>query len=351
MKYLALHCKDLPVLFKTIREKHRIVAPVRKENQFIFAEVHDSAEMALDYIPTILPPKKYFLPQHEDLVQFQFGKIQASPVESDTKSTVIFGMHTCDIAAIACLETVFHNDPFDSFFCNREKSLIIIGYECLKPCDDKATCLTMDTHLPRGFYDLMITASKEQYILQINSDAGFQLIKDSGLWNEELTKQEETLKNELNTIREQKRAHFTTPLKPTFHQLYQLFDHSYDSPVWEEVGAKCLSCGNCTMVCPTCYCFDIYDELDLKLNEGTRRRVWDSCQLHDFALVASGENFREKRESRQRHRFFRKFSYPVKKYNKYFCIGCGRCTRTCMAKISLIETVNSLAKEYDNAKR
>jgi sulfhydrogenase subunit beta (sulfur reductase) len=81
---------------------------------------------------------------------------------------------------------------------------------------------------------------------------------------------------------------------------------------------------------------------------GNRKRIWDSCQLEEFAEVAGGENFRKERASRQRHRFYRKFNYPVKKYNKMFCTGCGRCTRSCVADISLIETVNDLTKEYKN---
>ena len=106
--------------------------------------------------------------------------------------------------------------------------------------------------------------------------------------------------------------------------------------------AKCVSCGNCTAVCPTCYCFDIYDDVELDMSGGERKRTWDSCQLEEFAVVAGGENFRKERSSRQRHRYYRKFNYSVEKYNKYFCTGCGRCSRACMAGIELKETLNSL---------
>jgi len=74
-------------------------------------------------------------------------------------------------------------------------------------------------------------------------------------------------------------------------------------------------------------------------------RRWDSCQNEEFAKVAGGENFRKARGARQRHRYMRKFHYPVEKYSRYFCTGCGRCSRTCMAKINLKETINSLIKE------
>lgn len=351
MKYFSLAKKDLPFLFEALKENKHIVAPVRKENQYIFTEVTDFSQITLDYLPTILPPKKYFLPPHEDLVNFQFGKVQATPIAGDLVPTVVFGMHTCDIAAVACLEIVFHNDPFDWFFTNREKSLFIVGYECMKPCDEKATCRIMDTHLPRGFYDLMLTDAGEKYILHVNSQAGYERIMASQLFKAEDETLYEGLKEELSSLRKKKQEKFPVNLKATYQELYPVFKNCYEHPLWEEIGARCLSCGNCTMVCPTCYCFDLYDEMDLKLQTGTRKRVWDSCQLHDFALVASGENFREKRSGRQRHRFLRKFYYPMVKYNKYFCIGCGRCTRTCMAHISLLETVNHFAEEYHHAQR
>jgi len=92
----------------------------------------------------------------------------------------------------------------------------------------------------------------------------------------------------------------------------------------------------------------MYDDVTLDIKSGERKRVWDSCQLEEFAEVAGGENFREERSSRQRHRYYRKFSYSVKKYKKIFCTGCGRCTRTCMAGISLVDTINVLAKENKN---
>ena len=106
-----------------------------------------------------------------------------------------------------------------------------------------------------------------------------------------------------------------------------------------------MGCTNCNAVCPTCYCFDVVDEVSSNLNDGDRYRVWNYCQMDDFAKVATGEDFRTGRDARQRHRYFRKFKYSVLKYNKYFCTGCGRCTRTCMAGISLIDTVNALLDE------
>ena len=80
----------------------------------------------------------------------------------------------------------------------------------------------------------------------------------------------------------------------------------------------------------------------MTLTEGERVRSWDSCQLDEFASVAGGENFREARSARQRHRLMRKGKYLYEKFDELGCVGCGRCIRTCTAKISIVESYNAI---------
>jgi ferredoxin len=126
----------------------------------------------------------------------------------------------------------------------------------------------------------------------------------------------------LNTI--------TTP----YAELPQLLAAHPESKLFGELAEKCFSCGSCNLVCPTCYCFDVQDEVSLKLNEGERVRFWDGCLLDGFARVASGENFREDREERIRHRIFRKGKYIFEKYGEHGCVGCGRCASACLPDIA-----------------
>ena len=146
-------------------------------------------------------------------------------------------------------------------------------------------------------------------------------------------------------LRESKEARFKHELPSKIEELPRLLEESYASEVWTELGEKCLACGNCTNVCPTCYCFDLVDEPELDLTTGRRSRIWDSCQSETFAKVAGGESFRASRSDRQQHRFQRKFHYPVNRYGRIFCTGCGRCSRTCMAGIDLKATLNALIEE------
>lgn len=341
MRYVYLAKADLGKFVECLKAHHRVVAPVKKENLFVFADVESADQISLDYIPTILPPKKYFFPQKEVLGEFKMGETSMEKTEVELEPTVIFGAHTCDIDGMECLDIVFHQDPADPYYKKRKKSIYVIGYECMSACDEYATCVTMDTHIPKAGFDAMMTDAGDKYIIQINSEIGDELVDKCGLFTEVSS---EEAKTKLKTLRKAKMAKFEENLKIDYKKLPEVFERSYNSKVWEDVGKRCVSCGNCTAVCPTCYCFDMYDTVELDMSGGDRKRVWDSCQLDEFAEVAGGENFREERSSRQRHRYFRKFDYPVKKYNKFFCTGCGRCTRACMAKISLIETVNDLTK-------
>ncbi|MFH1664524.1 MAG: 4Fe-4S dicluster domain-containing protein [Candidatus Omnitrophota bacterium] len=345
MRYVYLDKDGLGKFVDFLRKKYRVVAPVKKENLFVFDEVESAGEIILDYTPTIIPPKKYFFPQREKIGSFMMGDTALADTSIEVEPTVIFAAHTCDIDGLECLDAVFHSDPADPYYKKRKKAIMVIGYECMFPCDKNATCITMDTHNPKAGYDVMMTNAGSRYILHVNSEAGESLIKGNPVFKQA---DDGEAKAELKKLRAEKLKKFPVNLKPDFREIPGIFKRSYKSGVWEDVGKKCVSCGNCTAVCPTCYCFDIYDEVKLDITGGKRERVWDSCQLNEFARVAGGENFREERSSRQRHRYYRKFDYPVDKYNKFFCTGCGRCTRSCMAGISLIETLNDLTKENEN---
>ncbi|MCK5627948.1 4Fe-4S dicluster domain-containing protein, partial [Candidatus Bathyarchaeota archaeon] len=114
-----------------------------------------------------------------------------------------------------------------------------------------------------------------------------------------------------------------------------LLEKNYEErEFWEEHAEKCLACGSCVLVCPTCYCFDVKDQPNLSLNKGERIRTWDGCLLEDFAKVASGENFRATRLSRYRHRYFKKGKYLFDRFGFISCVGCGRCSSNCLPDIA-----------------
>ena len=339
--YVVLKKKDFNNFIKKLSSIKKVVAPVDKGcNNFAFEEVSSGEEVAIKYIPTILPPKKYFIPQTEKILEFDKSKNKWAPV-LEYKELIIFGVHTCDLAGIQCLNIVFTDKPKDINYIVRKDKIIIIGLECNEYCDEYASCNVMGNHLPKGGYDLFFTELKECFIVHVNTLGGENIIKKTGIFSDARTEQ----LNQLKELRERKRKIFKDEVDIDHKGLKGLFAKSFDSKIWDDLEKRCVSCGNCTNVCPSCYCFDIKDDINLDFNTGARYRIWDSCQNEDFAEVAGGESFREERGARQRHRYMRKFNYPVDKYSRYFCTGCGRCSRSCMAEINLKETINDLVKE------
>mgnify|MGYP001054816191 CR=1 FL=1 len=342
MAQVLIRKSNLAELVAFLTSQQKVVAPTPlSNNQYKFAEVNSLAEIALDYIPTILPPKKYCLPQHETLLKYDVTNGQQMQAVVEVEELLLFGVHTCDLAGIQCLNMVFSDRPRDLHYMIRKKYITLIGLECNTYCDGYANCAMLGNHLPKGGYDLFLSELEDCYFVDVNTHKGELLVEGSGLF-EPITS---AVENDLHALRKTKQEIFKSELPINYQDLPRLFEETFECDTWAQIGEKCLSCGNCTNVCPTCYCFDVIDEPDLDLNKGRRIRVWDSCQHENFAKVAGGESFREKRSDRKRHRFNRKFRYPLQRYRQVFCTGCGRCSRTCMAKIDLKATISALLEE------
>lgn len=343
-QYRILKKSLIKEFINTLTSLSKVTAPVyRGYNNYVFEEISSSDDVSLKYIPTIIPPKKYFLPKKETILEFKKGEdLKIEPV-TEYENLILFGVHTCDIAGIKCLNMVLSDKPKDTAYLIRKKHITIIGMECNEYCDEYASCAFVGAHLPTTGYDLMFTELREHYIVHVHSSKGMDIIEKVGIFKSANT---ENLQ-ELKELRDYKFKIFNNEVPTERRYLPDLFDRSFNASIWKELEYKCLSCGNCTAVCPTCYCFDIKEEVDLSLVSGERYRVWFSCQLDPFAKVAGGHDFRKDRSARQRHRFYRKFRYHIDRYGMVFCTGCGRCSRTCMADINLKEVLTSLIRESE----
>ena len=340
LQYCILRKDDLDGLITRLAKLQPLAAPVaRGSGTFAFAQVHDAREIALEYVPTILPPKKYFLPARETLLTFDVRRGMHTETVGNNEPLTLFGVHTCDIAGIQCLNMVFSERPRDYNYLLRKRRITVIGLECNRYCDEFANCALVGANLPSGGYDLFFTDLGDHFLVHVNTQAGDDIVDAVKFFTPAAAGHLEALR----ALREKKRGLFRNEVAVDPRRLPALFARALENPVWQDLDARCLACGNCTMVCPTCYCFDVRDELRIDLATGRRIRTWESCQSEPFALVAGGENFRKSRGSRQRHRYYRKFAYPVEKFHRFFCTGCGRCSRACMAGIKLKETLNTLA--------
>jgi sulfhydrogenase subunit beta (sulfur reductase) len=317
---------------------YRVVGPVSKGSKFAFDQIENPDALRLDYNTSILPPKKYLQPQVERMMTFtRTGKPMVETV-IDAPPTVILGVHTCDLQGIRVLDEAFGQGYPDAHYLRRRKQTLLVSIECLEPCDEHSFCKSMGTLTVSNGYDLHLTDLGESYAVDVGSEAGAGLLEKYSACREAT----ETDMQQLNKVLSAKWPRFPYKLDLDVGELSALMSHAYDSPLWDELAEICLACGQCTLVCPTCFCFNVYDEVELNLQEGERWRRWDSCQLDEFARVAGGENFRKHQAARLRHRFMRKGRYLMEKYGELGCTGCGRCARSCLVDISPVNVFNEL---------
>ncbi len=325
-----------------------VIGVKAKGGKFAFGPLETASELRMDYDVTLLPPKKYFFPQRETLVTYNVGTGFSSKNLSENKpSMVIIGVHPYDIVALLHMDEIFSETKSDPYYFEKRNSSIIIGVNiqkmskwCFAPYMGSAT-------VEYG-YDLMLTDLGNRYAINIGSPKGEQLLdKYAKNVGNALARDIQAVghkKQEIMAMTQQK-LDCPTELIP------EMLSKSYgESTFWEKHSEKCLACGSCVLVCPTCYCFDVKDDPDLSLQQGERVRTWDGCLLEDFAKVASGENFRPTRPTRYRHRYFKKGKYLFDRFGFISCVGCGRCSSNCLPDIANpVNLFNDMYHESQNS--
>jgi sulfhydrogenase subunit beta (sulfur reductase) len=321
-----------------VMEDYRVVGPVAKGSKFAFDQIEDPADLQLDYNTSILPPKKYLQLPEERMMTFTRSGGPVLETVVDAQPTVILGVHTCDLHALRVLDQAFSQGYPDAHYLERRKNTLLVGIECLEPCDEHSFCKSMGTLTASSGYDLHLTSLGGSYAVDVGSEAGAALLGKYA----DVREAAEADMQQLNRALGAKWPRFQYKLTFDVGELSPLMSRAYDSEVWDRLANVCLACGQCTLVCPTCFCFNVYDKIELNLEDGERWRQWDSCQLDEFARVAGGENFRHHQAARLRHRFMRKGRYLMEKYGELGCVGCGRCARSCLVGISPVDVFNDV---------
>jgi ferredoxin len=331
-----------------LARKRRIVGPVAREDRFFYQQVEDSSLLDLSFNYCVYGPRCYLFPPVETLFTFEKsnGNFSATPV-IDRRPTAFIGVHPCDIHAIRLLDRVFSMDEPDEHYLARRAATLIVGIDCPRPCMPGVFCVDMQAHEAAEGFDVMLYPLERdgEKITRFGVVFGTQEGRHWLLYSRRCEAPTATDERSFDTYVKAKGQAFVPQLKTSAQDLPALLDRSYDSLLWEATARRCYSCGSCNLSCPTCYCFNIRDELNLDLQTGDRKREWDGCQLRDFAEVAGGHNFRPKAASRLRHRIYRKAKWIRERSGLAGCVGCARCDRACTAKINSVEIYNQLAEE------
>ena len=336
--------KNIGRLLDALREQHHVLSPVQGEGVSYFGELGPGAEALLDLQNTGRSVKEVVLPRTETLFVFEDDRIDKAPEIEDVdtrKGRVVFGVRPCDAASLPMLDAVFLEDGNeDPYYAARHGSTSLIGLGCNNP---SSTCFCTSVGggpFSEAGLDLLMSDLGDRYLLQVTSEEGASLLEriaSSSAPVEEATEDDVQSKEELARASEEKIGARieTEDLQAKLSQMYD------DEAFWEETQRKCLGCGTCTFLCPTCHCFDVVDETNGR--RGRRARVWDSCQYALFTHHASGHNPRPSGKERMRQRVMHKFRYFVDNCGITACTGCGRCVRSCPVNMDIRQVLSEIA--------
>jgi NAD(P)H-flavin reductase/formate hydrogenlyase subunit 6/NADH:ubiquinone oxidoreductase subunit I len=306
-----------------------VVGVMAKGERYVFGTLSSAEELHLDYDVTILPPKKYFLPQTESLLNFSLEKPFEEKETLDDTPRIIIGVHPYDLIALEQTDRHYLDQQQDNFYKKRRNNIMIIGVD-IKNVSERSFAASMKTNVTDSGFDLLLTDIGTNYAVTIGSEKGNRLLEKYATVENASSGDLEKIKTVRNAVAKKYKQKVNIDKKNWSSLLVANYDHA----IWEEHSDVCMECSSCTMVCPTCFCYDVKDNVSLNLKEGNRVRTWDGCLLKDFTKVGSGEVFREEVKERFRHRFFRKGNYLPERYGFVACVGCGRCGSACLPDIA-----------------
>lgn len=307
-----------------IKESYLLVAPVRNQGILDFSVVKEAAEVELSNDITYKSPKEYLFPQVEKILCFTSeGDLTPS---AEVPQTVLLGIKPCDLEAIKIMSAVFTTGKYvDTGFANRLERTILVGLGCTeeKPacfCDERA----VDKALSKDC-DVFLIDRGNYYAAEAFSPKGQKLLAGLGL--EVINEDEKVEKSDI--------PQGLLEINAEENDLFNKID-------WDQLTEKCLGCGICTYICPTCHCFEFKDVEEK--GAVTRYKCWDSCMYPRFTLHASGHNPRASKQERYRQRVLHKYLYVKQNFGYTACTGCGRCIRSCPVGMN----IHSVVKEINN---
>ncbi len=285
--------------------------------------------------------KKFLYPMEKLVLEARRDgkKIELQELPNEEPRQALIGVRSCDLHALQILDKVLIEGPYaDLSYSRRRKNLFIVAVNCSR-ASGNCFCVSMDTgpKATSGF-DLALTEviddDNHYFVCETGSESGLAILKQIPHHEasvEELAAADKAIQNAVSRMGRSLKT----------DQLPEMLQRNFDNPEWEKVGQRCLSCGNCTMVCPTCFCTTMEDRTDLSGQVMQRWRKIDSCHTVEFSYIHGG-SIRSSGMSRYRQWMMHKLAYWPEQFGTFGCVGCGRCISWCPVGIDITEEARTI---------
>ncbi len=333
---LTIKRDKVPQFLKGLSE-YTIYAPVQDGDTVLFKTIEKPDKITLHYSNSVQSPKHIVLPQTETMLKIEKSEdnIKIDEPEINEKQ-IIFGIRPCDAKAIASLDKVFLDGHVDTYYLKRRENTVLIGLACNEPHRNCYCTSVGGAPDSTDGLDMLWTDLGNSYYVTVLTKKGKELISKFKIFSKADDKDTKA-KDKIH-----KAAIGSMSEKINTEGLPGKLDKMFEDKIWEDIAMKCIGCGCCTYLCPTCYCFDMND---IEFKENVKRvRTWDSCQFSSYTIHTSGHNPRPNRENRVRNRIYHKYKYHYDNFNELGCVGCGRCTVHCPVDMNLKEIIKDLTE-------
>ncbi|MBD3407918.1 MAG: hydrogenase [Candidatus Lokiarchaeota archaeon] len=326
MRYVKISHENTYEFLNRLKGMGTLYAPSKISEKFYdFKEVEDVKQVEFDYHRTIRPPRRFFYPVEETMFTFDTHKVELQEKLPRKERVILFGVHNCDIVGLRIMDAEFLDEQPDPYYQIRRQNGIIIGLSCLP--DEYCFCNVRRIEFVDAGFDLFFHELPDGFMVRVGTVTGHKLIDPNMDLFSEVSKKDV---DNVSEFERKKAKQFK--VQGNWDDLRYLLELRMDHKMYEREADKCLGCGNCTLTCPTCRCYDVKDKPSIDGRTGERIRFWDSCQFRTHGLVAGGHNFRETKKDRFYNRYQCKNAYCPETTTAY-CVGCGRCTYFCPAEI------------------
>lgn len=263
------------------------------------------------------------------------------PEDHSSSKYAFIGVRSCELHAIAIQDRVLMGSAYtDPVYQSRREKLFIVAVNCGQ-AGGTCFCTSMQTGPKATFgYDLALTeildAGAHYFVAQVGTELGAEVLGTLASHEADLQERQRAEQIVANTARQMGRHMDVAPI-----EIKDLLRRNLEHPRWNDVAKRCLTCTNCTMVCPTCFCTNVEDTTDLAGENAERIRTWDSCFTMDFSYIAGG-SIRSSVRSRYRQWMTHKLSTWYDQFGTSGCVGCGRCITWCPVGIDITEEVHAI---------